>query len=358
MLGVSLSSLLQMSPVLAARLGANYTEIGLLMGAARLAPYVAISPLAGLMLSRILGGRAVLLSSVSTLAALTLSALATDLTWLTAAQVAVGVSMVFYFPVFEILLASEFKGVERMKAYSMFGAFSSIGFLIGSVASGGLAHYLGLPAMFSLVAVLVALTIPAMIRFKTGKLNTGVEKLDFREFFQQLMPALFVTLPFYTVFGIVQNILPGYAALTGVSELEIGLMFLGMWTTRILTSLSMGRRSTEASRRYFLASGLALSVFLALSAYLPGRATMAALLLVTGSVISVVYILTLYMTSTGSSHIQPTAIGVYEMIIGIAFLVGPPIAGAGADAFGVPSLFLGLAALSLVSGMAGTLMRR
>ncbi|MEM1944538.1 MAG: MFS transporter [Nitrososphaerota archaeon] len=357
-LGLSISALIQMSPVLAAQLGASYTEIGLAMGAARLTPYVVLSPMTGLILRRVGGDQVLALSAAFTVGSHILLSMSKDLSLITLAQVTSGLSMAFYYPVAEIILAANYHGSERMRAFSKFGAASAIGFLAGSILSGLIAQYLGLARMFMVLGVSVGLTIPYMLR--TGlraKFSFNSER-NLASLFKSLIPAFSVTLPFYMIFGIAQVIIPGYAALTGISELEIGVLFLGMWVTRILASIIMAKRAAGNIGRYFIASGSALAALLSTTALSPGLPSLTALLMVMGAVISVIYILTLYLTSARAEGNQTVAIGAYETIIGVAFLTGIPIAGLAADMLGVPTLFLGMALLSLASGFAGYISRR
>ncbi len=357
-LGLSLSALLQMSPVLAARLGANYTEIGLAMGAARLTPYVILSPITGLILRRLHGMIAIMISAaLMSLSHLQL-ALAEDLTLLTVAQITSGISMAFYYPVSEIILATTYHGVMRMRVFSKFGATSATGFLIGSMVSGALAQYIGLQPMFLTLGLLTALTTPYITRSKLSPNIGATTRSALPDFLIKLFPAFSVTMPFFMIFGIAQVIIPGYAALSGISELGIGLLFLGMWATRIITSIMMARKPVGNIGRWFLASGIGLSSLLAMVALYPGPLSLMTLLLAMGSTVSIIYILTLFLTASNSEDNQPLAIGVYETIIGLAFLMGPPIAGAAADLLGVQTLFIGMSILGLASGLVGYLHRR
>jgi MFS family permease len=357
-LGLSLSALIQMSPVLAAHMGASYTEIGLSMGAARLTPYVILSPIIGLLLKRIPGMVAIMISAALMVSSHLLLSIAGDLTLLTVAQIASGISMVFYYPVSEIILATIYHGAERMRAFSKFGAASAMGFLAGSMLSGVLAQYLGLQPMFLTLGVLTALTTPYITRSKLSPTVKDTHMMVNLNFLTKLLPAFSVTMPFFMIFGISQVIIPGYAALSGISELEIGLLFLGMWVARILTSITMARRPVGNIGRWFLMSGIVLSTLLATVALYPSPTTLVILLLAMGAVIALIYILTLYLTSVKSEDNQHMAIGAYETVIGMAFLIGTPLAGAMADILGIRTLFLGLSLLGLLSGIVGYLHRR
>jgi MFS family permease len=357
-LGLSLSALIQMSPVLAAHMGASYTEIGLSMGAARLTPYVILSPIIGLLLKRIPGMVAIMISAALMVSSHLLLSIAGDLTLLTVAQITSGISMVFYYPVSEIILATIYHGAERMRAFSKFGAASAMGFLAGSMLSGVLAQYLGLQPMFLTLGVLTALTTPYITRSKLSPTVKDTHMMVNLNFLTKLLPAFSVTMPFFMIFGISQVIIPGYAALSGISELEIGLLFLGMWVARILTSITMARRPVGNIGRWFLMSGIVLSTLLATVALYPSPTTLVILLLAMGAVIALIYILTLYLTSVKSEDNQHMAIGAYETVIGMAFLIGTPLAGAMADILGIRTLFLGLSLLGLLSGIVGYLHRR
>jgi MFS family permease len=344
LVSMSISVMFQMGPVQTTMLKATYTDVGLLMGMARNLPYVMLSPLTAVFLSRISWNLPMPLSAAAISASLIVIAYSTDLTMVLASQLLMGVGLFLFFPCGESIVAYSFGG-QRLKGFSLFLTAVSGGFLAGSVVAGSVAYIAGLKTLFisSAATSMLGGLLLARLRPVSDVPATSIES------FTALPKPILLSIPYFTMLAASYSLVPSYLILRGFTELEIGVIFFCLMTARMAVSYIMARFSAKTIKRSLVVLSILLG-FLYLSASftevtLPMQITILAVL---GAVVSVAYVKTLVEVSDIPAA-STFYIGVFETFIGLSFLTGPPVAGMLADNYGFENVLKIFGALSLFS---------
>jgi MFS family permease len=344
LVSMSISVMFQMGPVQTTMLKATYTDVGLLMGMARNLPYVMLSPLTAVFLSRISWNLPMPLSAAAISASLIVIAYSTDLTMVLASQLLMGVGLFLFFPCGESIVAYSFGG-QRLKGFSLFLTAVSGGFLAGSVVAGSVAYIAGLKMLFisSAATSMLGGLLLARLRPVSDVPATSIES------FTALPKPILLSIPYFTMLAASYSLVPSYLILRGFTELEIGVVFFCLMTARMAVSYIMARFSAKTVKRSLVVLSILLG-FLYLSASftevtLPMQITILAVL---GAVVSVAYVKTLVEVSDIPAA-STFYIGVFETFIGLSFLTGPPVAGMLADNYGFENVLKIFGALSLFS---------
>jgi MFS family permease len=344
LVSMSISVMFQMGPVQTTMLKATYTDVGLLMGMARNLPYVMLSPLTAVFLSRISWNLPMPLSAAAISASLIVIAYSTDLTMVLASQLLMGVGLFLFFPCGESIVAYSFGG-RRLKGFSLFLTAVSGGFLAGSVVAGSVAYIAGLKTLFisSAATSMLGGLLLARLRPVSDVPATSIES------FTALPKPILLSIPYFTMLAASYSLVPSYLILRGFTELEIGVVFFCLMTARMAVSYIMARFSAKTVKRSLVVLSILLG-FLYLSASftevtLPMQITILAVL---GAVVSVAYVKTLVEVSDIPAA-STFYIGVFETFIGLSFLTGPPVAGMLADNYGFENVLKIFGALSLFS---------
>jgi predicted MFS family arabinose efflux permease len=326
-------------------LKATYTDVGLLMGMARNLPYVMLSPLTAVFLSRISWNLPMPLSAAATSASLIVIAYSTDLTMVLASQLLMGVGLFLFFPCGESIVAYSFGG-QRLKGFSLFLTAVSGGFLVGSVVAGSVAYIAGLKTLFissAATSMLGGLLLARLRPVSDVPAATSIES------FKALPKPILLSIPYFIMLAASYSLVPSYLILRGFTELEIGVVFFCLMTARMAVSYIMARFSAKTVKRSLVVLSILLG-FLYLSTSftevtLPMQITILAVL---GAVVSVAYVKTLVEVSDIPAA-STFYIGVFETFIGLSFLTGPPVAGMLADNYGFENVLKIFGALSLFS---------
>jgi len=345
LVSMSISVMFQMGPVQTTMLKATYTDVGLLMGMARNLPYVMLSPLTAVFLSRISWNLPMPLSAAATSASLIVIAYSTDLTMVLASQLLMGVGLFLFFPCGESIVAYSFGG-QRLKGFSLFLTAVSGGFLAGSVVAGSVAYIAGLKTLFissAATSMLGGLLLARLRPVSDVPAATSIES------FTALPKPILLSIPYFIMLAASYSLVPSYLILRGFTELEIGVVFFCLMTARMAVSYIMARLSAKTVKRSLVVLSILLG-FLYLSTSftevtLPMQITILAVL---GAVVSVAYVKTLVEVSDIPAA-STFYIGVFETFIGLSFLTGPPVAGMLADSYGFENVLKIFGALSLFS---------
>ena len=345
LVATSISVMFQMGPVQATLLQATYTDVGFLMGAARNLPYVILSPMTAAFLSRVVWRLPMPMSAAAISASLIVLAYSTDLTMVLVSQLLMGLGLFLFFPCGESIIAYSFTG-QRLKGFSLFLAAVSGGFLIGSVVAGSLAYLAGLKTLFTssaAISLLGGLFLAKLKPVPAKTADTGIEK------FTAMSKPILLSTPYFIMLAASFSLVPSYLILRGFTELEIGVVFFFLTASRMTVSYLMTRLPAKMVEKILAA----LSVLLA-TLYLSAGFTkvtlflQTAILIVLGAAVSVAYVKTLVEVSNIPAA-SSFYIGVFEMFIGLSFLIGPPFAGILADKYGFESVLTVFSGLSLMA---------
>ncbi|MEM4281275.1 MAG: MFS transporter [Candidatus Caldarchaeum sp.] len=349
LVGASMAVMMQMAPLQAVLLKASYTEVGLLMGFARNLLYVILSPLTAVILSRINWNIPLPLSAVLMSVSLLVMWSAGDLVAVLAAQLVMGVSMFYFFPCGESIISNSFTGADRFRAFSILLSAVSGGFLLGSLLAGVIAYLAGLKVLFA-SAAFIAL-VGAVFLSKVRVVNNMETRLGGSNLRTIARPLLFST-PYFLMLASSYSVLPGFLVLNGMTELDVGILFFSLMLSRVTVSYLLSKIKLELVEMLLPASSFMLGFsFIISSFYTSSFPAYLMLLVLIGSVVSMAYVTTLYLVSTKTKTQDVFYIGLFETLIGLTFLAGPPVAGFLTDVYGLPSLLQAFAAASIAAGL-------
>jgi len=356
-LSATIASSMTMSPVAAAQLEATYTDLGLI-GAARALPYIFLPLALGFLLHRLNKSRLLAASAVlAAISSLTI-AFADSVALIVLSQGLLGLAMVAFWPVSEVLVSDWYSGPDRIRAYAKFSTALSLGFLLGSLYGGALTDAFGLRIMFIFSAAVSTSAIPFVLRLRTPPPTVVVEPRLSLRLAATLLPAYAAILPFCAILASILSIFPGHAWRLGLSEISIGLLLTLFYLFRLLSSVYLIFRPTARIVRAILLTGLLYSGPLALMAAWPGLPVMALMVVIVGLSTNIFFAVSFLMVAGLAGGNRGVGIGAYESIIGLGFFIGPPISGWLADLLGTQPLYLVLATASLASGLGPVVMRR
>ncbi len=350
LVAMSMAVMMQMAPLQAVLLNASFTEVGLIMGFARNLLYVIMSPLTAVVLSRINWNIPLPLSAVLMSASSLIMWAANDLLVVLAAQLIMGVSMFYFFPCGESIISNSFTGFSRFRAFSIFLSAVSGGFLIGSFLAGVIAYFASLRVLFA-AAAFIALA-GALLLSKTRIVNNVTETWNKTINFRTIAEPLFFSMPYFIMLASAYAVLPGFLVLSGLTELDVGILFFSLMLARVAVSYALSKM--KLAMVYVLLPTLSMCLGLSLIASSFNTTNLAAFLatfMLVGAAVSVSYVRTLYFISTKAKEQDVFIIGLFETLIGLAFLAGPPAAGFLTDVYGLPALLQAFAAASVAAGL-------
>ncbi|MCX8201358.1 MAG: MFS transporter [Candidatus Caldarchaeum sp.] len=350
LMGISMMTMMQNAPIVAVLFGASFTDVGFMMGFVRNLPYVVLSPLTAYLLSRISWNMPLPLSGLLMVVSTALMYVASDLVSVLLSQLVMGVAMFCFFPCGESIVSQSYGESGRLKAFSLFLSAVSGGFLLGSILSGVVAYLFGIRQIFALAAALSAMACILFTRTKTQQsttINTNI-KPEIKTTF----PILYST-PYFLILAASYAVFPGYLVLQGFTELDVGLLFFALMLSRVLTSYSLSRIKPEKVKKLLTILSGVTALTLLITAYNPSQLMLhAVLLILVGAVVSIAYVLTLYLISGKPGGQNPVLlIGMFEALIGSSFLVGPLLAGFLTDFYGFTSALLVFGMSMIVGGV-------
>jgi len=166
---------------------------------------------------------------------------------------------------------------------------------------------------------------------------------------------LVVQIPYAIVLAFIVSIFPGFAAKSGLSPSEVGLLLSGFGFARTIAFSLAGRIERYGERKSIGLASLVMAFVLFL---MPANRSFIALLAdacLAGLLIGIIYPQTAaYVSRRSPLENMGFAMGAYEAIFGIGFAVGPILAGFIAQTISLEFAFLvmGVVALSIIPVLA------
>lgn len=342
-------------PAFAERLGAGYLDLGLI-GTIRSLPYTFLPVIAGYLGDRF-GRRRLYLLSIFAVGAATLLLAVTDtIPGIMAVQVLLGIGLALFWPISEALVSGISSLHERAAAIGMYAVAWGSGFLIGPLAGGILAQEIGFQVAFVVAGVLMLTTsgISALTIRGEQKQQGNGQRVSVKpswELIVAVLPMLLIQIPYAIVLAFVVSIFPGYAAVSGLTPLEVGVLLSGFGLTRTFAFSLAGRMQRVGERKSIGLGALGLGIVLLL---IPTNGSFIALLAdscIMGVCIGMIYPPTVaYVSKRSPFENLGFAIGAYETIFGIGFTAGPILTGFIAQTMSadLALLVLALIALSII----------
>ena len=329
---------LPISPLLALRLGANWIEIGI-MGSAWGIVFTLSAFMTG-RLSDVIGRKPVLaFSSVLSALAALMFLRASTITELIVTRALEGLAWACFWPPMEALATETADAQEVGKGIGRVTSIYALGFAAGSSVAGSITSFFGLHLAFAVYFVVasIALTVlwyvkaPRHVRRVETSARTGVSSL----LTSHVVVAGNILGASYT-FGLatVMALLSAYATGLGISLFWIGIVFSVFWTGRILGAALAGGASDRFGRKQVASLALVIGaggfIIIALVSDLPYLATGVFL---AGLSVGATFPVNVAIIADGVElKSRGTAMGLYEMVCALAFMVSSALGGVSAEA--------------------------
>jgi len=349
LLGLGTAAILYLIPVFLEELGASYTEIGFI-GGIRAAPYAFLPAVAGYLADRLDKARLYLLSAIFAALGAAFLYPAQSLLEAAAANLLLGLHMVFYWPVAESIIAEALPEAVRWGAYARFSVAWSIAYFIGPLVGGVLADLFGLRLLFLLGAVAAASAAPVIISIGQLKperrAKAGGQRLSTLLRVWPLYANVFI---FTIGLACILVLAPSYLSELGWSTAGIGALFTAFGIARALAYLLMSRSGRLPATPLLLITALMQASALILLS-LGNPITLLLSMVLAGATNGLYFTACFDIVSRavppGSKGL---AIGLYEAVLGIGFIAGPVASGPTMDLMGAAETFQALALLALLS---------
>jgi MFS family permease len=340
-----------LTPVYAEGIGATYLDLGII-GATGNAVYAAATILSGFLLDRVERVRFYMANAVLSAAVILALSLTTRVPQIVLARGLVGAVSAGFWVGASTLTADISPPEALTRSVGRYNVSWIVGFVVGPVLGGAISEYYGFPLLFRVLAVLAMasfLVVASRLRGRITLRNRSEGGRFDLVGMRGLLGAYLVIVPYAFILGIYMAIIPGHMKQLGISSSVIGLLlsvtngvrgsaFLGVerlvgWGTRKALALA----SVLMCAALFLVSfqGTAFGFLIPLALY--GLA---------GGIITPVVLD--YIAHRTPRESLGAAMGAHEGIYGLGMCLGPMVGGAVAEAYGPSSLYLLLAAVSLV----------
>ncbi len=328
---------LPISPLLASTMGASWVEIGL-MGAAWGLVFTFSAFLTGRISDRV--GRRPVLAMSATLSALAalLFLRASSVSELVAIRGLEGLAWACFWPPMEAL-ATETADTEQVgRGIGLVTSVYALAFAIGSLSGGFIAGVFGFPLAFATYFGVASLAILTAWSIESPKRQGSQEHVRRREFFsgffsRNVTAGNFLGASYTYGLASVMALLSVYAIGLGIPVFWIGVNFSIFWAGRVIGAASAGSASDKFGRKRVALLGLILGC---IGFLLIGLATemmlLAAGVLLAGLSVGAMFPVSVAVIADG---IQPSlrggAMGFFEMICAIAFMVASALGGVAAQ---------------------------
>jgi len=338
-------------PVYAEELGASYGALGV-MGAVGSAAYMVMTPVSGALLDRFERMRLYLIFSSFGVAVLLLFYAARCVSDLIALRGLLGVISAMFWVTASTLVADISPPEALTRSIGRYNVSWISGFIAGPFLGGIISDALGFRVLFVISAGLAAASVAVVWTGLMSQVTSGDGPVA-RRFDLSALRGLYVAyltiLPYGVVLGVYMSILPGHMKALDINPSVIGLILTLTSGVRGLVFIYAERFVAWGERRSLaLASCLmgAALFLLSFSRGTPGFIVPLAMFGLSGGVITPVILSNIARRSP--RHAFGTAMGVHELMYGLGMFIGPMVGGAVAEAFQPATLYLCLAALSLV----------
>jgi MFS family permease len=351
-------------PLFARSMGASYTQIGMLGASFGLAFAIFAIPL-GVLSDRFGRKALVIVGGTAVPSAAAGYMLATTVYHVIGLRFAEGLSLATLLPTVEAL-ATELASTGKVgSTMGWVSALYNAGFAGGSILAGSITEWLGFHAAFlvylimALVALAVAFTLPREI-LHAEAMPAQTKVLSRRPAWSDIHALLgYLTGAVYIFdLGTVLTFLPVYARSLGLSLFATGLLFSFFYMTRIAASLGAGPLSDRIGRYPVLSGGLLVcGAGCAVVAF--GRQ---AWVFLAGGIIGLglgtTYPVSIALISDGVPIAQRgLAMGVFETVGGVAFMVATAAGGFLADHLDPRAPYVLALVVSLIWGVLMAIMR-
>lgn len=358
LLGLGTSSILYLIPIFLERLGASYTEIGL-VGSVRASPYAFLPVAAGYLSERFDKTKLYLLSVVFAALASALLYLAQTIHEIAAANLLLGLHMVFYWPIAESIIAEALPESIRWGAYTRFSVAWSSAYFIGPSFGGFLADLLGIRYSFLAGALISASAAPIILSM--GRLQPTMEKSHRRLRIRDILTIwpIYLSVFIFTIgLSSLFVLAPSYFSSLGWSMTGVGILFTVFGIARTAAYFLMSRSGRLPTAPLLLLATLIQAVSLLLLA--SGNPFILAISLLLAGAINGIYFTSSFDLLSGRipSGLKGVAIGFFEAVLGVGFIVGPAVSGSVMDFIGASQTFQILAVVALFGAPLGFILRR
>ncbi len=311
-------------------IGASYSELGL-VGLVNFLPYMFIPLFVGALLDRFSGGRLLALGSALNAASIYLLSVAQSIPEIMGFRVLTGIAHAFFWPPCESIISQHSGEGDRVRNISWFTMFFVTGFMAGPLAGTVLLEDADMTyrALFQVTALILATAIISALLASRSDAAGGGKRFSMASFGEmKKFPEVIVLVIFFTSsFGVILSIYPAFLNDGGISDVDVLLLYFVFGISRI-ASLAVGGRLARRTGTTLVFAALAVSAGLALSAAADSAAGFAAALLLMGFGFGIFFPLTLEIVlSRTQGAASGKAIGAYETVFGIGWVIGPALAG-------------------------------
>jgi len=257
---------------------------------------------------------------------------------------------------FSVLFASYFAHERAAHAMSVITFVNGSAQAISGLVGGIISQQLGTVAAFYVGAGLGVVGLGAMIPVRES-VRLRSSSMSLRRLGSiARMPVLIVSSLIALVntsvnFTTTQSFTPIYAKSLGASDTELGLLWTMAVVAMTVTSLASARTADRFGDRWVIVVGMLVSAVA--TALVPLTTSLAGLLATqvvagAGRGICTPTLMSLGIRAV-PGHERASAMGIYQAVYSVGMFVAPPIAGAIADQLGVGSVFVLMAALSVIA---------
>ncbi len=338
-------------PVYAEELGASYVTLGIL-GAVGSVVYTVMTLVSGFLLDRFERVRFYLGTTALGILVVLLFSFTTSISQLMLVRGTLRIVAATFWVTASTLTADISPPEALTRSVGRYNISWILGFTVGPVIGGLISDLYGFRTLFGMLSIPVILSVMVILARISRNIklrnSTGGSRLNF-ESIRHLVVAYAALLPFTLILGIYMAILPGHMRAIGVPASAIGMLLTMTNGVRGIGFINVKRFVKWGARR-----SLVLATFLlAVGLYLVS---------VSASTLGFIVPLSMYGLAAGIitpvvldyiAHRTPrealgTAMGLHEGIYGVGMSFGPLIGGAIAENFQPSTLYIGLAALSLL----------
>lgn len=352
-IGLGLSSPAYFIPIFLQELGASYTLIGI-MGGIRSTPYAILPVFTSLILSKRDMRKLYLFSSILSSVGLIILSLSQNYGQIGLANFLLGISMVFYWPVAESIIAEFFPEDTKWKIYSSFSASWSAAYFVGPLLGGVLAELTNIRILFAISGALCAIAAPFIYLMGELRLKNIVDLKVKDGVLLHIWPVYVMVFLFTIGMACIVLLAPSYLYEVGWSNLMVGAIFTVFGVTRTAAYLLAGRLK-KIDEAKTMTWSIILQSLVMFSLFCARPEIIFPLLAVAGLVNGAYFVASFSIISKKvESGFRSISIGFLESIVGIGFIIGPTFVGLLLDhlspwtAFAITSLVI-LSALPLIS---------
>ncbi|MEM4544048.1 MAG: MFS transporter [Nitrososphaerota archaeon] len=342
-IGATLSSSTYFIPIFLMEMGASYTFIGL-TGSLRGIPYSILPFFVGFLTTRYDLRTLYMLSPISLSIGLASLYFSRNYLDVIVGNILVGISMVFYWPVAESIIAEFVSEESKWKIFSGFSTSWSTAYFIGPIFGGFISQLIGVEGLFLLCTLLSITGLPiiySMGKLKIHKINVkDKQRIDIVKSSKSIW-SMYVSVFLFT-FGMscITALAPSYFYEIGWSNVEIGLIFTLFGLARTIAYMLTNKLNIFNPALMMIFS----TIFMSLSIIFLARIDFTLIiisLLIAGFVNGIFFISSFILINIKiDAGYRSTSIGLMEGVLGLGFIISPGLIGFLIDILGAGNGFL------------------